>query len=81
MTPESTHGIVSVTRVATGSKSEHVSAVLTTPEQSFLLRHIGTGAFADDDRLDALDGKSVQVTGYRGNGVFLLTEDPLLDEE
>ena len=81
MTPESTRGIVSVTRVATGSKSEHVTAVLTTPEQSFVLRRIGTGAFADDAALFALDGRSVSVTGYPGNGVFLLTEEPLLDEE
>jgi len=70
-----------VTRVATGSKSEHVTAVLTTEEQSFVLRRIGTGAFADDPGLTALDGRSVRVTGYRGNGVFLLTEDPLLDEQ
>jgi hypothetical protein len=81
MTPESTRGTVSVTRVAKGSKSEHVNVVLTTPERSFLLRHIGTGAFALDPSLVTLDGKTVRVTGYPGTSVFLLTEDPLLEEE
>jgi hypothetical protein len=81
MTPESTRGTVSVTRVATGSKSERVTAVLTTAERSFLLRRVGMGAFDDDPRLVALDGKTVRVTGYPGNSVFLLTEDPLPDEE
>lgn len=81
MTPESTRGTVSVTRVASGSKSEHVNVVLTTAERSFLLRHIGTGAFTVDPSLVTLDGKTVRVTGYPGNSVFLLTEDPLLDEE
>lgn len=81
MTPESTCGKVSVTRVATGSKSEHVNVVLTTPERSWLLRRVGAGAFDIDPTLAAFEGKTVRVTGYPGNSVFLLTDDPLVDEE
>ena len=81
MIPASTRGTVSVTRVAQGSKSEHVTVVLTTAERSWLLRRSGTGAFAVDPRLASLDGRTVRVTGYPGNSVFLLTEEPLLDEE
>jgi hypothetical protein len=66
-------GTVSVRRVATGSKSEQVTAVLTTPERSWMLRRQGGPAFGIDDELAALDGHTVTVTGFAGTGVFLAT--------
>jgi len=72
----SARGTVSVSRVAIGSKSEQVAAVLTTDERSWVLRRMDGPRFGVDDQLAALDGKTVDVTGYPGSGVFLLTESP-----
>ena len=67
-------GTVSVRRVATGSKSEQVTAVLDTGERSWLLRRTGGPSFGVDEDLAALEGKQVTATGYAGSGVFLATE-------
>jgi hypothetical protein len=67
-------GTVSVRRVAAGSKSEPVTAVLTANDRSWLLRRAGGRSFGVDDEVAALDGKSVTATGFAGSGVFLATE-------
>ncbi len=67
-------GVVSVQRVATGSKSEQVTAVLRAAERSWLLRRAGGPAFGVDGELAAYDGQTVTVTGYAGSSVFLVTE-------
>jgi hypothetical protein len=71
---ETVKGTVSVRRVATGSKSEQVTAVLDTGERSWLLRRTGGPGFGVDDDLAALEGKTVTATGYKGSGVFLATD-------
>ena len=74
MTVEQTvTGTVSVRRVAAGSKSEQVTAVLVSSERSWLLRRAGGPSFGIDDDLAALDGKQVTVSGFPGSGVFLAT--------
>jgi hypothetical protein len=70
---ETVSGRVSVRRAATGSKSEQVTAVLTTDDRSWLLRRAGGPSFGVDDELAALDGRRVTATGYAGSGVFLAT--------
>ena len=69
-------GVVSVQRVARGSKSEQPAVVLQTPERSWVLRRVGGPPFGVDDELASWAGKIVDVTGYAGSGVFLLTELP-----
>ena len=70
-------GRVSVRRVGQGSKSEQVSVVLTTEERTWLLRRAGAAAFGPDRDLAVLAGRTVTVTGYEGNGTFLVTADPV----
>jgi hypothetical protein len=69
-------GVISVQRVARGSKSEQPAVVLQTPERSWVLRRVGGPPFGVDDELASWVGKTVDVTGYAGSGVFLLTELP-----
>jgi hypothetical protein len=71
---ETVKGTVSVRRVATGSKSEQVTAVLETGERSWLLRRTGGPGFGVDADLAALEGKTVTATGFAGSGVFLATD-------
>ena len=67
-------GVLSVRRVAIGSKSEQVTAVITTAERSWLLRRAGAPAFGVDPALAALDGRTVTATGWAGSGTFLASE-------
>ena len=69
-------GVVSLQRVARGSKSEQPAVVLQTSERSWVLRRVGGPPFGVDDDLALWAGKTVDVTGYAGSGVFLLTELP-----
>jgi hypothetical protein len=69
-------GRVAVHRVGAGSKSEQISVVLTTAERTWLLRRAGGSAFGPDRELAGLAGRTVTVTGYEGNGTFLVTADP-----
>ena len=69
-------GVVSLQRVARGSKSEQPAVVLHTSERSWVLRRVGGPPFGVDDELAFWVGKTVDVTGYAGSGVFLLTELP-----
>jgi hypothetical protein len=71
-------GRVEVRRVGAGSKSEQVSVVLTTTERTWLLRRAGGAAFGPDELLAGLAGREITVTGYAGNGTFLVTADPEL---
>jgi hypothetical protein len=73
---EHARGVVSVQQVARGSKSEQPAVVLQTADRSWLLRRVGGPSFGVDDELAAWAGKTVDVTGYKGGGVFLLTEFP-----
>ena len=66
-------GLVEVRRVAARSKSDQVTAVLTTEDRSWLLRRSGGPSFGVDDELAALDGQRVTATGFAGSGVFLAT--------
>jgi hypothetical protein len=76
VTLEHARGVVSVQHVARGSKSEQPAVVLQTADRSWLLRRTGGPSFGVDDELAAWAGKTVEVTGYAGGGVFLLTELP-----
>ena len=76
MTLEHARGVVSVQPVARGSKSEQPTVVLQTADRNWLLRRVGGPSFGVDDELAAWAGKTVEVTGYTGSGVFLLTEFP-----
>jgi hypothetical protein len=49
---------------------------LQTPERSWVLRRVGGPPFGVDVELALWAGKTVDVTGYAGSGVFLLTERP-----
>jgi len=69
-------GVVSIRRVAKGSKSEQTTVVLTTDERTWLLRRACGPAFGVDEELARYDGKTVEVTGEVGPGVFLVTEEP-----
>ena len=69
-------GRVAVHRVGAGSKSEQISVVLTTAERTWLLRRAGGSTFGPDRELARLAGRTVTVTGYEGNGTFLVTADP-----
>ena len=77
MTLEHARGVVSVQAVARGSKSEQPTVVLQTADRSWLLRRVDGPSFGVDDELAAWVGKTVDVTGYTGSGVFLLTEFPI----
>ncbi len=71
---ETVKGTVSVRRVATGSKSEQVTAVLDAGDRSWLLRRTGGPSFGVDEDLAAFEGKTVTATGFAGSGVFLATD-------
>lgn len=73
---EHARGVVSVQQVARGSKSEQPAVVLRTADRSWLLRRPGGPSFGVDDELAAWAGKTVDVIGYAGSGVFLLVELP-----
>ena len=66
-------GVVSIRRVATGSKSEQVTAILSAGERSWLLRRRGGPTFGLDSQLAKYEGRRVTVTGFAGSGVFLVT--------
>ena len=74
--PQHVRGVVSVQRVAHGSKSEQPAVVLQTAERSWLLRRVGGPQLRGGRRTGRWGGKTVDVTGYAGSGVFLLTELP-----
>ena len=76
MTTRTVRGVVSIRHTASGSKSEQTTVVLTTDERSWLLRRSGGPSFGVDDDLARDDGKTVEVTGETGPGVFLVTEGP-----
>jgi len=76
MSEHTVRGVVEIGPVARGSKSEQVSVVLRTEERTWLLRRLGGPPFGMDDALTAWAGKTVEVTGYPGTGVFLLTAEP-----
>jgi hypothetical protein len=67
-------GVISIRRVATGSKAEQLTVLLTTDERSWLLRRSGGTVFGVDPELAKLDGRTVTVAGFAGSGVFLATE-------
>jgi hypothetical protein len=67
-------GVLSIRRVAIGSKNERVTAVLTTGDRSWLVRRAGAPTFGVDKALAGLDGQTVTVTGYAGSGTFLATD-------
>jgi hypothetical protein len=69
-------GVVSVQRVALGSKSEQPAVVLRTDDRSWVLRRVDGPPFGVDDELAAWAGKTVDVIGYAGSGVFLVTQRP-----
>lgn len=69
-------GVVSIRHVAHGSKSEQTTVVLTTDERTWLLRRAGGPAFGVDETLARYDGKTVEVVGETGPGVFVATEEP-----
>jgi hypothetical protein len=74
MSTQTVRGTVRIKHVATGSKSEQSTAVLETPERTWLLRRADGPSFGVDPELAALDGHEVTATGYPGTGAFLLTE-------
>lgn len=76
MTAETVHGVVSIRHVGVGSKSEQTTVVLTTDDRSWLLRRAGGPSFGVDDELARYAGKTVEVTGEAGSGVFLVTGQP-----
>lgn len=76
MTERTVRGVVEVRPVARGSKSEQVTVVLRADDRTWLLRRLGGPPFGVDDDLATWAGKTVEVTGYPGSGVFLLTEEP-----
>jgi len=76
MSEQTVRGVVEVCPVARGSKSEHVTVVLRTDDRTWLLRRRGGPSFGVDDELAAWAGKTVEVTGFPGTGVFQLTEEP-----
>jgi hypothetical protein len=78
MSTQTVRGRVLIRHVATGSKSEQSTAVLVTPERTWLLRRADGPSFGVDPDLAALDGHEVTATGYAGTGVFLLSE-PVTD--
>jgi hypothetical protein len=69
-------GVVAVRTVAHGSKSEQPAVVLETGDRHWVLRRHGGPSFGVDDELAAWEGKTVDVVGREGNGVFLVTEPP-----
>jgi hypothetical protein len=69
-------GVVSVQRIARGSKSEQPAVVLQTADRSWVLRRADGPRFGVDDELARWAGKTVEVTGYPGSGVFVITEPP-----
>jgi len=74
MSTQTVRGTVHVKRVAKGSKAEQSTAVLVTPERTWLLRRADGPSFGLDPELAGLDGLEVTATGYAGTGVFLLTQ-------
>lgn len=69
-------GLISVQQIARGSKSEQPAVVLQTAERSWVLRRVDGPRFGVDDELAAFAGRTVEVTGYPGSGVFVITEPP-----
>jgi hypothetical protein len=76
MKVETRRGIVGVQPVGLGSKSAQVAVVLTTDERTWLLRRAHGPTFGVDSELAAYEGRTVEVTGYPGSGVFLLVDEP-----
>jgi hypothetical protein len=70
---ETVTGLISIRRVASGSKSEQVTAILSAGERSWLLRRRGGPTFGVDAQLVRYEGRRVTVTGFAGSGVFLVT--------
>lgn len=76
MNVETCRGVVSVQPVGVGSKSEQIAVVLTTKDRSWLLRRQGGPSYGVDPQLAPYEGKTVEVSGYPGSGVFLLVGEP-----
>jgi hypothetical protein len=65
-------GTVKQSRIAAGSKSEHVGIVLRTPEgDEYLLRRMGGNAFRDPV-LEKLVGKTITGTGLVAGNSFIM---------
>jgi hypothetical protein len=69
--------VISVQQIARGSKSEQPAVVLRTSDRSWVLRRADGPRFGVDDELAAFTGKTVEVAGYPGSGVFVITEPPI----
>jgi hypothetical protein len=69
-------GTISVQQIARGSKSEQPAVVLQAVDRSWVLRRVDGPRFGVDDELAAYAGKTVDVTGHPGSGVFVITEPP-----
>jgi hypothetical protein len=76
VTTQRLRGVVDVQRIARGSKSEQPAVVLRTADRSWVLRRVDGPRFGVDEELAVWAGKTVDVTGHPGSGVFLITEPP-----
>jgi len=67
-------GVVERTRIARGSKSDHVGVTLNTADgKSYILRRMNANAFRDET-LEALVGKAITGNGFVTGGTFILTD-------
>jgi hypothetical protein len=67
-------GMVIRTRIAAGSKSDHVGVVLRADDgKEYLLRRIGGNAF-QDDALEKIVGETITGTGLVAGRTFILTD-------
>jgi hypothetical protein len=65
-------GTVKQSRIAAGSKSEHVGVVLRTPEgDEYVLRRVGGNAFRDPV-LEKLVGQTITGTGLLAGNSFIM---------
>jgi hypothetical protein len=67
-------GTVAWTRIAPGSKSDHVGVVLRTPKgNEYVLRRAGGNAF-HDDALEALIGSTITGMGLLAGQTFIMKD-------
>jgi hypothetical protein len=67
-------GTVARTRIAPGSKSDHVGVVLRTDDgEEYVLRRTGGNAFHDEE-LEKLVDTSITATGLVAGGTFVMKE-------
>ena len=65
-------GTVARTRIAAGSKSDHVGVILRADDgKEYVLRRSGGNAFRDDE-LEKLVGKAITGTGLVASHTFIL---------